>query len=109
MSRRISNQLKAAVIKEYHDKVLTVDQIVQKYGIARRTVYSWVSACHGRENSIPRKALYLSQDETETILLLMMEAGDSLKGKYKAVSASLENRLLNLADNFTEESKAKEF
>lgn len=98
MSKQFSEQLKADVVRDYNSRTMTVEQIVQRYGIARRTVYAWCSASHGRRNSINRKAVYLSKDETEAVLLLIM-VGEQYAGKYKYIVKALEQRLLTIADD----------
>lgn len=101
MSKRFTEHLKADVIRDYNSKMITVEQIVQRYGVARRTVYAWCSASHGRRNNINRKAVYLSQEETEGLLLLIV-MGEKDSGKYRDTVKALEQRLLTIADEFTE-------
>ena len=88
-------------------KEMTVEQIVSKYGIARRTVYNWCAADHGRNNQTSRKAIYLSHDEVETVLLMILETEGTLKGNREYTAKALENRLLKLADEFTEIERMK--
>lgn len=97
---RYDDKLRESVIADYNAKILTVDQIAQKYNIARRTIYSWVSANHGRKYKLDRQAVYLSKDETETLLLLILCAEDMLTDKQKYIAKALEQRLLDIADNF---------
>ena len=101
---RCDESTRSSVIEDYNSKVLTVEQIVQKYGIARRTVYNWVSANHGRKNNIDRKAVYLSRDEVETMLLLIMVGENDVTEKQKCIAKALEKRLLDIADEFSEVS-----
>lgn len=101
MSKRFTDHIKDSVRRDYNSKTMTVEQIVHRYGIARRTVYTWCSANHGRRNSINRKAVYLSKDETEAILLLIL-MGEKDSGKYRDIVKALEQRLLTIADEFTE-------
>lgn len=97
---RKAENIKANVIAAYNGKVMTVDQIASVYGVARRTVYSWVTANRSNMNK-PRKALYLSKDEAEALLLTIM-VSDGQTGKYKAIVESIENRLLDIADELGE-------
>lgn len=97
---RKAENIRSSVIRAYNEKVMTVDQIASKYGVARRTVYSWASSNRGRMSK-PRKALYLSKDEAEALLLTIMVA-DGQTGKYKEVVESIENRLLDIADELGE-------
>lgn len=100
MSKRFTDSIKDSVRRDYNSKAMTVEQIVHRYGVARRTVYKWCSASHGRRNNINRKAVYLSKDETEAVLLLIM-VGEQYAGKYKDIVKALEQRLLTIADEFT--------
>lgn len=105
--RGVSCGVKQRVLEAYSVKDMTVGMIAEKYGIAKRTIYKWVSdssgtASRGRRNSIRRKALYLSKEEAETILLMIMVSENDIGEHKKLVANNLEERLLNIADELTE-------
>ena len=103
---RYEDAVRYSAVAEYESKATTVEQILKKHGIARRTLYNWVSADRGRRNDISRKAVYLSADEVETVLLMIMVADGQLKDR-EWIAKALESRLLDIADSFTEIEKVR--
>lgn len=101
---------KKAVLKAYSEGKMTVSEICRKYGIARRTVYTWAEKAgikRNKRNIIDRKAVYLSRNEVEAILLLMLEGSDLLQGEYRMICDHLEERLLDIADMLEEQERKK--
>ena len=101
---------KKAVLKAYSDGKMTVSEICRKHGIARRTVYTWAENAgikRNKRNVIDRKAVYLSRNEVEAILLLMLEASKDMPEEYRMVCNHLEERLLDIADMLEEQERRK--
>lgn len=106
---RICDEKKREVIREYADGKTTVNEICDKHGIARRTVYAWAEKAgikRKKHSRIDRKAIYMTREEMETILLLMLIGSESLKGEYLTASRSLEKRLLDATDAMEESDRA---
>lgn len=95
------DSVRSAVLLAYFQGEQTVEQICRNYGVSRRTVYAWASGSHARIHSTrqSRKAIYLTLDEVELLLLLFLESNPS-----NPIAKQLEDRLLNVADELTERS-----
>ena len=107
MSKSIPKSTKTAVLNDYRGKVLTVPQIAQKYGISRRTIYSWVTEPDRQRGNGTRKAIYLSPEEVETLLLLIMIGDGKMTDSWTGIAKNIETRLLDMADYFTEIKESK--
>lgn len=107
---KTSQEKKREVIRDYTDGKMTVSDICRKHGIARRTVYTWAEKAgikRNKRNVIDRKAVYMSRDEVEAILLLMLEGSDLLPGEHRMICEHLEERLLDIADMLEEQERRK--
>ena len=107
---KTSKEKKREVIRDYAEGKMTVSDICRKHGIARRTVYTWAEKAgikRNKRNIIDRKAVYLSRNEVEAILLLMLEGSDLLSGEYRMICDRLEERLLDIADMLEEQERKK--
>jgi transposase-like protein len=98
------NSICSRAVKAYYDGIETVDEICYTLGVSRSTLYSWVRAnrIKKRRRTIKnRRALNLSKDETELLLLVILEADAAIPEDKKAMLRGIENRLLNIADDLT--------
>lgn len=105
--KRFTTSQKDDIINDYLAKNMTVNQICAKYGVGRRTVYQWIekSDTHRRgmgKKSNCRRAIYISRDEIELILLMILETKDVLNTKYTPCVKTLETKLLDIADELEE-------
>lgn len=100
---RISDIVKDDIRRDYNDRSMSVDEIAAKYGVHRRRVYDYVKADRHSKWSTTRKQkmTYLSKDEVELILLMLMECDGMLNEKNQAIAKCLEDRMLNMADAMT--------
>ena len=94
---------RAQIADDYHNSGLSVRQIASKYGVCVRTVYNAISGKANRKNQRKpeRKAIYLSKEETETLLLCISESEKLLSQSKTVLISGIENRLLNIADELT--------
>ena len=96
------------ILSAYADGEMTVDDICTRYGVARRTVYQWAEKNgikRKRRTMTDRKAVYMSRNEVETVLLLIMEGESILDGKDLTAARAIEKRLLDIADRMEEETR----
>lgn len=91
------------LISDYLHSGLTVKQISEKHGVCIRTVYNAINGKANRKNQhkLDRKAIYLSKDETEVLLLCILESEKVLSQSRRILISGIENRLLNIADELT--------
>lgn len=105
--KHFTTSQKNDIINAYLAKNMTVNQICAKYGLGRRTVYQWIEKTDvprrgmGKKTNC-RRAVYMSRDEIELILLMMLESKSILNGKYTPYAKTLEEKLLNVADELEE-------
>ena len=86
---KFCKEKKRAVLMDYASGKMTVEEIIHKHGIARRTVYTWAEKAgikRKKSNRIDRKTIYMTREEMEIVLLLMAIGSDSLKGKSLDIS-----------------------
>lgn len=96
--------LKQSVIKDYYE-LMPIKQISIKYGINRRRIYDWIEKSNRLgylHPNLNRKMAYLSRDEIEVMLLMIIETENILTERYRLVAKSLETRLLDMADELEE-------
>lgn len=100
---RISEIVKSDIRQDYYERAMTVDEIAAKYNVHRRRVYDYVKADrHSRwAMNRARKMTYLSKDEVELILLMLLECDGILKGNNRVIAKVLEDRMLMIADALT--------
>lgn len=91
------------LISDYFHSEMTVKQISKKHGVCIRTVYNAIDGKANRKNQHKpdRKAVYLSKEETETLLLCILESEKLLPQSRRILIPGIENRLLNIADELT--------
>lgn len=101
---RISEIVKDDIRRDYYERCMTVDAIAEKYNVHRRRIYDYVKADRYTSYAIKhkRKMTYLSKDDVELILLLIMECDSILKDKNKIIAKCLEDRMLQMADDMTQ-------
>lgn len=94
---------RADMRSDYLNSGLTVRQIAAKYKTCIRTVYNALNGKTNRKNNHKpsRKALYLSKEETETLLFCIMESETTIPNDKKILLPSIEIRLLNIADDMS--------
>lgn len=97
------NKKQSQLISDYLHSGLTVKQISEKHGVCIRTVYNALGGKTNRKNrhKPDRKAIYLSKDETEALLLCILESEKALSQSRRTLISGIENRLLNIADELT--------
>ena len=105
--KRFTTTQKNYIVNAYLANDMTVNQICTKYGVGRRTVYQWIEKIDAPRRGMGKKtnyrrAVYMSRNEIELILLMILESKDILKGKYASYAKSLEEKLLNVADELEE-------
>ena len=91
------------LISDYFHSGLTVRQISERNGVSVRTVYNAISGKANRKNQRKpsRKALYLSKEETEVLLLCILESEKVISQSRRVLISGIENRLLDIADELT--------
>lgn len=98
-------QTRDKIISEYYNGA-DVLELCGKYNCKRRTVYYWIERYgHGARTFNPKNArrkLLLTLNETELILMMILECESILKKTDLPTVMALENRLLNIADELTE-------
>ena len=100
----ISEEIKNSIRKEYYERKTTVDELAAKYGVHRRRIYDYVKADRHSAYSFSRvrKMTYLSRDEAELILLMLLECNSIIvKGKDRDIAKVLEEKMLAMADAMT--------
>lgn len=112
---KIDQKTRDAAVYAYYNSGRTVDQIAIENGIARRTMYQWIEIFgHGRrvhDPKHPRRGIRLSKDEIELLLMMISKCDDSLSMHDRGTLHSIEDRLLNAADDLyimIEAAKANE-
>lgn len=97
------NKKQSQLVSDYLHSGLTVKQISEKHGVCIRTVYNAINGKTNRKNQHKpdRKAIYLSKDETEALLLCILESEKVLSQSRRTLISGIENRLLNIADELT--------
>ena len=100
---RIPESVKDAVRRDYHERNMTVSEIAAKYGLYMRRVYDYVKPDRYSPYTVERvkKMTYLSREEVELILLMLLECDAILKGKNRITAKALEDRMLMMADEMT--------
>ena len=102
--KRVNLETKQKAIRLYYEGKLTVAEIADRSGVKPRAVYSWIEKTgFGSRQRGPerRKAIKLNKAEAELILLMILETEKDLSGRYQYELKSIENRLLNIADELT--------
>ena len=100
---RVPDIVKDDIRRDYYECCMTVDAIAAKYGLHRRRIYDYVKAdrhspwATGRA----RKMTYLSRDEVELVLLMIMECESTLNAENKVTAKCLEDKMLSMADAMT--------
>lgn len=100
-----------AVLLEYYSSGRTVAEICAQHGIPRRTGYQWIERYgHGKRavnRKCARRAVHMSLDEVELVLLMMCECDKIWKKPTdRAIMRNLEDRLLTVSDELTELQQA---
>ena len=101
---RISEETKAAIVRDYYEGEKEVDQIASEYGIDRRRIYEWKDKdkARGHSKRSMTKGCRLTLDEAELILLMILICDETIKGKQRYLMRKLENKMLILSDELTE-------
>lgn len=101
---RIPDIVKDDIRRDYYERCCTVGEIAAKYGVHRRRVYDYVKADRHQcsyATGKRRKMTYLSKDDVELILLMLLECNGILTGRNKDLAKCLEEKMLNMADDLT--------
>jgi len=101
--RTVPDDVRHAVIGDYIHSFLTLDQIAEKHNVSLRFIHSCVNGkFHRKNNPSPmRKALYLSKEDAEALLLCICEADYVIDADRKIIVRCIEERLLTIADELT--------
>ena len=108
--RKAQEDLKSAVLQEYYAGIKTTQQIAAEYGIDRRRIYDWKEKKTDRRNSCKgsTRGAQLTLEESELVLLMIMECDSTMKGKQRETMRTLEEKMLNISDQLTELKILKE-
>lgn len=108
--KRFTPEIKRTALEQYYSGEKTVSQICAENGIAWRTIYSWIEKDgHGKRapsTRAGRATLRVTRDEAELILLMCAECEKILPRKLLPIMRPLETRVLDIADELTEMSRA---
>ena len=102
---RIPDAVRQACLRDYYAGLKTVDVIAAEHGVHRRRIYDWTRAdkrCRVHNERTVRRGLHVSLDETELLLLIIGEAEKIIKPDQLGLLRSLEDRLLQIADDLWE-------
>lgn len=94
---------RSQIISDYQDGALSVRQIAEKHGVCPRSVYNCISGHTSRKglSKQNRRALFLTKEETEALLLCIIEAEYHLPKADRLIIDGIQGRLLNIADELT--------
>lgn len=93
-----------ALVSDYYGSSLTIKQIAEKHGVCVRTVYKTVEGKANRKGhrKADRRMIRLNKDETELLLLCILECESIFNGSDKlTLLHAIEDRLLDIADELT--------
>ena len=101
--RTVPDAVRHAVIYDYIHSFLTICQIAEKHDVSVRFIHSCVDGKFHRNNepSPLRKAIRLSKEEVEVLLLCICEADYVIDDDRKVIARTIEERLLTIADELT--------